>query len=253
MVWANPTCMCVAQVYCKLATCSYVKMLPSNKLASGVSMSLCQRVANWGPNWACFYMLFGLYAPQLASSKSYIIWILSIDVTFGACHLWGVCLICCGVQAIFYHKFFIPDHPLHQYGIFSEVVDGAKVLKMFLFRCKLCLNNITRCFMQFEAKWTTPVVWAEIQFKFWHWMFTYWATTLYLGPLFTPKHDRSISFMIRNRLTCWKPDLVDFGFPPFLAPLLLIFSKGNGPKWDTWPTTAPFRPIFVAMIFFIEM
>jgi hypothetical protein len=25
--------------------------------------------------------------------------------------------------------------------------------------------------MKFEAKWTTPVIWAEIQFKFWHWMF----------------------------------------------------------------------------------
>ena len=51
-------------------------------------------------------------------------------------------------------------------GNILEVVDGAKVLKMFLFRCKSCLNNITRCFMKFEAKWTTPVVWAEIRFKF---------------------------------------------------------------------------------------
>jgi hypothetical protein len=33
--------------------------------------------------------------------------------------------------------------------------------------------------------------------------------------------------MIMNRLTCWKPDLVELGFSPFLAPLLLIF-KG---KW----------------------
>jgi hypothetical protein len=29
--------------------------------------------------------------------------------------------------------------------------------------------------------------------------------------------------------------------------------KGNGPKWGTWPTTAPSCPIFVAMIFFIKM
>ena len=50
----------------------------------------------------------------------------------------------------------------------SEVVDGAKVLKMFPIRCKSCLNHITRYFMKFKAKWTTPVVWAEIQFKFWH-------------------------------------------------------------------------------------
>ena len=28
--------------------------------------------------------------------------------------------------------------------------------------------------------------------------------------------------MIRNRVTCGKPDLVELGFPPFLAPLLLI-------------------------------
>jgi hypothetical protein len=40
-------------------------------------------------------------------------------------------------------------------------------------------------------------------------------------------------------------------FSTLLAPLLLIFCKGNGPKWGTWPTTAPFCPIFVAMIFFI--
>jgi len=29
---------------------------------------------------------------------------------------------------------------------------------------------------------------------------------------------------------------------------MVQWSKGNGPKWGTWPTTAPFRPIFVAMI-----
>ena len=54
-------------------------------------------------------------------------------------------------------------------------------------------------------------------------------------------------------LTSWKPDLVELGFPTFLAPLLLILSKENGPKWGTWPTTAPFCPIFVAMLFFITM
>ena len=48
---------------------------------------------------------------------------LSIDVKFGACQLWGLCLICCGVQAIFYHKFFIANHPLHQSGIFAMVSD----------------------------------------------------------------------------------------------------------------------------------
>ena len=34
---------------------------------------------------------------------------------------------------------------------------------------------------------------------------------------------------------------------------LLIFFKGNGPKWGIWPSTAPFCPIFVAMVFFNEM
>jgi hypothetical protein len=46
---------------------------------------------------------------------------------------------------------------------------------------------------------------------------------------------------------------VELSFSPFLAPLLPIFSKENGPKWGNWPTTAPFRPIFVAMLFFIKM
>ena len=32
-----------------------------------------------------------------------------------------MCLICCGVQAIFYHKLFILTHPLHQSGIIFEV------------------------------------------------------------------------------------------------------------------------------------
>ena len=31
------------------------------------------------------------------------------------------------------------------------------------------------------------------------------------------------------------------------------FYKGNGPKRGTWPTTAPFHPIFVATIIFIKM
>ena len=63
--------------------------------------------------------------------------------------------------------------------------------------------------------------------QIWHCMFTYWATTLYPGPLFTSKQNRSTSCMIRNRLKCWKPDLVELGFPPFLAPFCWFF-KG---KW----------------------
>jgi hypothetical protein len=32
------------------------------------------------------------------------------------------------------------------------------------------------------------------------------STTLYSGSFFTSKHDRSISFIMRNRLGCWKTD-----------------------------------------------
>ena len=102
---------------------------------------------------------------------------------------------------------------------------------MFLFRCKSCLNNISRCFMKFEAKWTTPVVWAEIQLKYWHWMFTYWAATLYPGPLFTSEHNRITSFKTRNRLTYWKPDLVELCFPPFGTPFADFF-RGKWAKME---------------------
>ena len=38
--------------------------------------------------------------------KHQILHNMSIDVTFGACRSWGVCLICCGVQATFYHTLY---------------------------------------------------------------------------------------------------------------------------------------------------
>ena len=40
------------------------------------------------------------------------------------------------------------------------------------------------------------------------------------GLFFTSKYDRRNSYMMTSRLKCWKPDLVEIGFPPFLAPLL---------------------------------
>ena len=105
--------------------------------------------------------------------------------------------------------------------------------ELFLFRCKSCLNNIIRCFMKFEVYRSglgrNPVQILALS----DWMFTYWATTLYPGPLFTSKHDRSTSFIIRDRLTCWKPDLVELGIPPFLAPLMLKFSREMGQN-ATW-------------------
>ena len=72
-----------------------------------------------------------------------------------------------------------------------------------------------------------------------------------------------VSFHLKTRQEYLFYDEESFGMPKtgfggtwystlFGTPLL-IFSKGNGPKWGTWPTTAPFRPIFVAMRFFIEI
>jgi hypothetical protein len=52
----------------------------------------------------------------------------------------------------------------------------SKSLGTWRFWCKPCLNNIIRWFTKFKAKWPSPMAWAESQFKFWHWGFTYWAT-----------------------------------------------------------------------------
>ena len=54
---------------------------------------------------------------------------LSIDVKFGACQFWRVCIICCGVQAMFNHKFFIPDHSLHQSKVFL-IYNGIEPLSL---------------------------------------------------------------------------------------------------------------------------
>ena len=48
----------------------------------------------------------------------------------------------------------------------------SKCPKMWLFWCKSCLHDKTRWLMKFKAKMTTPLVWTEIQFKFWHWVST---------------------------------------------------------------------------------
>jgi len=74
-------------------------------------------------------MLLDLYAPQLASSKFYIVW-MSIDVKFGACQFWDVCLTCCGVQAHFYHVLLIPTHPLHQSGVFCRNLTNTIATEM---------------------------------------------------------------------------------------------------------------------------
>jgi len=68
-----------------------------------------------------FLYALWLIRPQIGKLQILYNINLSIDVKFGACQFWRVCLICCGVQAIYYHKLFIPTHPLHQSGIFLMV------------------------------------------------------------------------------------------------------------------------------------
>jgi len=76
--------------------------------------------------------------------------------------------------------------------------------------------------MKFGAKRTTPVVWTEIQFKFWHWVSTLQATTPQPGPLFIPKQYRRTSFMIYDtklsfpgfeKYTWWRLIFHLFGTP----------------------------------------
>ena len=107
----------------------------------------------------------------------------------------------------------------------------SKSPEMFLFWCKSCLNNTTRCFMKF-MDWTNPVVWAEIQFKFWHWMFTYWATTLYPGPLFTSKHDRSTSFYDQESLDMLKTGLYGTWFSTLFGTPFAEICQGKWAKME---------------------
>jgi len=55
---------------------------------------------------------------------------LSVGVKFRACQFGGAFLICCGVQAVFYHGFFVPDHPQHQSGIFLMLYKNFIATKM---------------------------------------------------------------------------------------------------------------------------
>ena len=80
---------------------------------------------------------------------------------------------------------------------------------------------------------------GRIQFKFWHWMFTYWAITLYQG-LFSPQNTWVLFFMMRNCLTCWKRDLVELGSPPFLTPFCQrgLSDPQNGGIFQMFPECA---------------
>ena len=46
--------------------------------------------ANWGPKQASFYMLIDLYAPKVASSIFYIIWILVLEQAVHRCKIWSL-------------------------------------------------------------------------------------------------------------------------------------------------------------------
>jgi len=68
-----------------------------------------------------FLFALWLIDPQIGKLHILLIMNLSKDIKIGACQFEGVCLICCGVQAIFHHNMFIPDRPLQQSGIFLMV------------------------------------------------------------------------------------------------------------------------------------
>jgi len=58
-------------------------------------------------------MLLGSCGPKLLSFNFYMN---VVEKRLGPTYS-----VCCGVNPTFYHKFFIPDHPLHQSGIFLIV------------------------------------------------------------------------------------------------------------------------------------
>jgi len=120
------------------------------------------------------------------------------------------CKPCPGVRMAGFRKFQQTSCITHKVFIAVEVCTPAMPFHTFAQRhylslvpsdssCVIIVCNLMGSGDLFPVSFS---VWAEIQFKFWHWMLTYWATTVYPGPLFTSKHDRSTSFMSRNRLTC---------------------------------------------------
>ena len=120
------------------------------------------------------------------------------------------------------------------------------------FLCKSCLNDITRWFMKFGAKRTTPVVWTEIQFKFWHWVSTLQATTPQPGPLFIPKQDRRTAFMIPNHLGVWKIFLVKVGFPPFWHPFCWFSLREMGQNRVSGQILLRFAPVLLQWYYILK-
>jgi hypothetical protein len=88
------------------------------------------------------------------------------------------------------------SHKFHYFN--SRGGRRSKCPGMWLFWCRPCLMNITRWSTKFGVNRTTPVVWVGFPFKFWHWVFTFEATTPQPEPLFIPKQDDNTSFMTLN-------------------------------------------------------
>ena len=99
--------------------------------------------------------------------------------------------------------------------------------------------DITIWFMIFGAKRTTPVVWTEIQFKFWHWVPTLQATAAQPGPLFTPfSHFKSTLIWGLRR-----PPLVKFTYRSFIRLTILAATLHLRYTWDLkmpWPLAFDF-------------
>jgi len=103
------------------------------------------------------------------------------------------------------------------------------------------------------AKRTTPVVWTEIQFKFWHWVSTLQATTPQPGPLFIPKQDRRTSFMIPNHLGVWKVYLVKVDFPPFWHPFCWFLRREMGQNGVSGQVLLRFAPFLLQLYFLCNL
>ena len=99
--------------------------------------------------------------------------------------------------------------------------------------------------MKVGVKRTTPVVWTEIKFKFWHWVSTLQATTPQPGPLFIPKQDRRTSLKIPNHLGFWKVGLVKVDFPPFWHPFCWFSLREMGQNAVSDQLLGRFTPILL--------
>jgi len=74
------------------------------------------------PKWACSSNDPRVWAPRFDSFKLGIkMFQLSRALFLEAAYFGGTCLVSRGVHTTFYHKIFIPDHPLHQSEIFLMV------------------------------------------------------------------------------------------------------------------------------------